>query len=167
MLIELLPGWVLQSLSAIGLLIVGYIVERHYVSRVTCFTNALALNVYVLGLSNPSRLLTLYTDLGVIFGVIGLAAYADRATLGDWYYLPAFFLYASLPVGAVILLPTPFLSTLIVAGIANYLAGVAVNESGRRVIYDGALPGSVSRFLDDHQLDYARRRDGEYLLLRL
>jgi hypothetical protein len=167
MLIELLPGWVLQSLPAIGLLVVGYVVERHYVSRVTCFTNALALNVYVLGLSDPSWLLTLYTDIGLIVGIAGMVAYANRITLGDWYYLTAFFLYASAPVGAVVLLPTPFLPTLLFAGILNYGAGYVVSKAGVTVLYDGGLPGSVARFLDENTVDYEEYRDGVDLLVRI
>lgn len=167
MLIELLPGWVLQSLPAIGLLVVGYVVERHYVSRVTCFTNALALNVYVLGVADPSWLLTLYTDIGLIFGIVGMVAYADRATLGDWYYLPAFFLYASLPVGAVVLLPTPFLPTLFVAGLLNIGFGLWVDEAGGEVIYRGVLPGSVARFLEEYTVEYEEYPNSMDILVRL
>lgn len=165
MLIEHLPGWVVQALPVIGLLVVGYVVERHYVSRVTCFTNSLALTVYVFEISDPTQWVIFYAEFGLGWGLLGMAAYADRTSLGDWYYLPAFFLYASLPVGAVILLPTPFLPTLIVAGLLNFALGLAWDEMGGTVIYYDALPGSVSRFLDEHVADSQERRDGSIVLL--
>lgn len=167
MLIELLPGWVLQSLPAIGLLVVGYVVESHYVSRVTCFTNALAVNVYVLGLTDPTWLLTLYTDVGLVVGIVGMVAYAERKSLGDWYYLTAFFLYASGPVGAIILLPTPFLPTLIVAGVLNYVISLGLSEMGFQLLYDDPMPGSVARFLKKNTVDSKVYRDGMDLLVRI
>ena len=167
MLIELLPGWAVQSLPVIGMLFVGYVVERHYVSRVTCFTNALALTVYVLDLPNPSVLLTLYTEFGLAFGLLGMAAYLEGESLGDWFYLPAFMFYASLPVAAVILLPTPFLPTLFVAGLVNVGLGLIADGAGATVIYRGVLPATVVQFLDEHTVEMERYRDGMDLLVRL
>jgi len=76
MLIDVLVRVFGHNLPVFALLVIGFAVEKHYVSRVTMFTNAIALNVHFLSLDAAPRLLVWYGDLGLILGVIGFAANA-------------------------------------------------------------------------------------------
>ena len=46
----MLPGWVLSNIDVIALLTVGMIAERHFVGRITTFSNAVAINLLFLRL---------------------------------------------------------------------------------------------------------------------
>lgn len=48
MLVDLLPRSVAVLLPEVSLILIGYVVEKHFVSRVTCFTNVMVLNVHFL-----------------------------------------------------------------------------------------------------------------------
>jgi len=87
----------------LALLIVGFAVEKHYVSRVTVFTNTIALNVHFLSLDSAPQVLVWYGDIGLLLGLYGFAAYLLNVKTSILYNLPAYTLYSSLPVALVIL----------------------------------------------------------------
>ena len=105
MLIDLLPKSIAVLLPELSLLLIGYVVEKHYVSRVTCFTNVLALNVHFLTIGKSGLWLGLYADFGLILGGWGFLHYMEQESLGKGYYQLSHLGYSSLVVGAIILYP--------------------------------------------------------------
>jgi len=105
MLIELLPESVAVLLPELSLILIGYVVEKHFVSRVTCFTNVMALNVHFLTIGASGLWLGLYADLGLILGAYGLLAYWKRESLDSWFYNLSHVGYSSIVVGSIILYP--------------------------------------------------------------
>lgn len=144
------------NLSVFALLFVGIAVEKYYVSRVTVFTNVIALNVSFLSLDQAPRSLVWYGDLGLLLGLYGIAAYLLNAKTLRVYNVPAFTLYASLPVAAVILAsPNDWWIALLAAGLVNF-AGSEVLESefDISVAHWGPRPGPVSRFIKSETMEY-------------
>ena len=122
MWIDLLPSLLQENLAIIGLLVVGFFVEKHYVSRLSIFSNSIALNLYANQLLQPGVLLTLYANIGIVFGGVGLLAYLLDEELGEYYYLLTYFFYSSLAVGLVLLFPhgtMGFVLALLLAGFGN------------------------------------------------
>lgn len=105
MLIDLLPDSVAVLLPELSLILIGYIVEKHFVSRVTCFTNVMALNVHFLTIGASGLWLGLYADFGLLLGAYGFLAYWKREALGSWFYNLSHLGYSSLVVGSIILYP--------------------------------------------------------------
>lgn len=156
MLIDALVRVFGADLPIFALLFVGIVVEKYYVSRVTTFTNVLALNMSFLSLETAPRTLIWYGDLGLILGVYGMFAYLINAETGKLYRVPAFTMYASLPVAAVILTsPTDWWIALLIAGIVNFVGGVVLeSELGIDVAHWGPRHGEVSRFIDLARMEY-------------
>jgi hypothetical protein len=75
--IEILPQTILENLDIIALLIVGFLVERKFVGRMTAFSNAVAVNLLVLRMTDPHWLLRLYADVGAVIGLVCLISYAS------------------------------------------------------------------------------------------
>jgi hypothetical protein len=138
------------------LLFVGIVVEKYYVSRVMTFTNVLALNMSFLNLETAPRFLVWYGDLGLILGVYGMLAYLVNAETGKLYRVPAFTMYASLPVAAVILAaPGDWWVALLVAGTVNFVGGVVLeSELGIDVAHWGPRHGEVTRFIETGRMTY-------------
>ncbi len=105
MLIDLLPEPVAVLLPELSLILLGYLVEKHFVSRVTCFTNVMALNVHFLTIGASGFWLGLYADFGLLLGGYGLFAYWKREALDSWFYNISHVGYSSLVVGSIILYP--------------------------------------------------------------
>lgn len=145
-----------HNLPVFALLLVGFAVEKHYVSRVTVFTNAIALNVHFLSLNEAPRLLVWYSDLGLILGVIGFGAYLLNVETGILFNLPAYALYSSLPVALVILSgPGGWLAALILASVVSLVVGYYLEEElGVEVSHWGPRPGQVSRFIRTARMTY-------------
>ncbi|WP_372478935.1 hypothetical protein ACAH01_08830 [Halomicrobium sp. HM KBTZ05] len=101
--IEELPDIVLQHLTPLALVTLGYFVEKHYVSRTAVFANALAINVHVRDVVSPHQLVVLYANLGLIMAAVGMYTYIEKNSLGSDYYLLAQG-YGSPVVACVILL---------------------------------------------------------------
>lgn len=155
MLIDALVRVFGPNLTVFGLLVVGIAVEKYYVSRVTVFTNVLALNVSFLNLEQAPRLLVWYGDLGLVLGVYGMAAYLLNAKTWKLYNVPAFTLYASLPVAAVILAsPGDWWVALLVAGVVNFVGGMLLESGGIPVAHWGPRHGEVSRFIRTKTMEY-------------
>ena len=71
MLIDALARAFGANLPIFAWLFVGIVVKKFHVSRVTTFTNVLALNMSFLSLETTPRFLVWYGDLGLILGVYG------------------------------------------------------------------------------------------------
>lgn len=90
-------------ITIITLLVIGIEVEQYYVSRVTVFTNSVALLVHFERLNFIGVSYGLFTVLGLILGGYGMLAYTLNESLSDIYYDAVFYLYSSATVGIVIL----------------------------------------------------------------
>lgn len=156
MLIDVLVRVFGADLPTLALLFLGIVVEKYYVSRVTVFTNVLALNMSLLSLDQVPRLLVWYGDIGLILGVYGMLAYLLNVKTWRGYNIPAFFAYASLPVAAVVLAsPENWWIALLVGGVVNAAAGwVLESELDIPVVHWGPRPGPVSRFVETAKMTY-------------
>lgn len=101
LLLERFP-FLIDHLSVIGLILVGWFVEKNYVSRPAIFANSIAVNVYVHRVAFAPNWLTVYANLAVAFGFVAFGAYITDSTLDSRYYDWAKLLYSSLTVGIVI-----------------------------------------------------------------
>lgn len=144
------------GLPVLALLVVGFAVEKHYVSRVTVFTNTIALNVHFLSLDTSPRLLVWYADVGLLLGLYGFAAYLINKKTGILYNFPAYSLYSSLPVALVILIgPDGWLPALILASVVSLVVGYVLEEElGLDIAHWGPRPGQVSRFIQTARMTY-------------
>lgn len=156
MLINVLTRALGPGLPVLALLIVGFTVEKHYVSRVTVFTNTIALNVHFLSLSEAPRLLIWYGDLGLILGLYGFAAYIVNSKTSILYNLPAYTFYSSLPVAIVILTaPDGWVAALFLASLVAFAAAFVLEEQvNLNVAHWGPRPGQVSRFIRTARMTY-------------
>lgn len=145
-----------QNLPVFSLLFIGIAIEKYYVSRVTVFTNVIALNISFLGLESLPRVLVWYGDIGLLLGMYGMIAYLLNIKTRRLYNFSAFTLYASLPVAAIILTPAEnWWLVLIVAGVVNFVGGVLLeSEFGIDVVHWGPRPGSVSKFIRTETMEY-------------
>lgn len=156
MLIDALVRTFGHSLPVLALLLVGFAVEKHYVSRVTVFTNTIALNVHFLSLDIAPRALVWYGDLGLLLGLYGFTAYLFNWKTGILYNLPAYTLYSSLPVALVIFTaPNGWVATLILASLGSLGASYMLEEQlGIYVAHWGPRHGELSRFIRTAQMTY-------------
>lgn len=145
-----------HNLPVFALLVVGFAVEKHYVSRVTVFTNTIALNVHLLSLDEAPRLLIWYGDLGFLLGLYGFTAYLLSVKTSILYNLPAYTLYSSLPVALVILIgANGWLAALVLASLVSLVAGYVLEEElGVSVAHWGPRSGQVVRFIETAQMTY-------------
>jgi hypothetical protein len=100
----LLIKWVNNNLDIVALLIVGLVVEVHYVSRISNFTNSIALYLFFSRKGFESTLIGIYVGLGLIMGIIGLISYILKESLPREYYIINLILYNSFTVGFIMLL---------------------------------------------------------------
>lgn len=167
MIVDLLPAWLATYIPVFSLLAVGHIVEKHYVSRVTTFTNALALSVFVIT-HDVGWHVGVYTDIGLIVGLVGLQAYREGERLGNFYYSFSAVLYSSAPVASVIVFPElkMFLSAifpspglwalLVVVGVFTFNA--LALESDGSLIYKGERPIRVNEFIANAEFRFPNER---------
>ncbi|WP_254538715.1 hypothetical protein [Halomarina litorea] len=93
-----------QHLDVFGLIVIGLLVERHYISRPSIFANTIALNVHFY--QNPifEPLLVWYANIGLVFGAIAMLTYLMDERLPSSYYELAMLVYSSIPAALVIFL---------------------------------------------------------------
>jgi hypothetical protein len=156
MLIDVLIRAFGPGLPVLALLLIGFAVEKHYVSRVTVFSNTIALNVHFLSLSEAPQLLVWYGDLGILLGLYGFAAYFLNAKTSILYNLPAYTLYSSLPVALVILTsPDGWVAVLVITSLVSFAAAFVLEEElGLDVAHWGPRPGQVTRFIRTATMEY-------------
>lgn len=159
MFIENLPASTLLPLPQLGLIFIGIVVERHYVSRVTCFTNSLALVSHVGTIPDPGFLLATYAELGLVAGGVGIWFYLANNSLPDWYYLIALALFSGLPVASVILFQTQWLLALLVAAAVSVGLTAALPED-YRVAHMDSMPGAVYRYAEGRTIEHINRSIG-------
>lgn len=156
MLIDVLVRVFGHNLPVLALLIVGFAVEKHYVSRVTVFTNTIALNIHFLSLDAAPQVLVWYGDIGLLLGLYGFAAYLLNVKTSILYNLPAYTLYSSLPVALVILTaPNGWVAALVLASLVSFAAGYVLEEElGIDVAHWGPRSGQVSRFIRTARMEF-------------
>lgn len=166
MLIDWLAAWLGPSLAIFALLFIGIVVEKHYVSRVTVFTNVLALNLHILTLEEIPFVIILFGDIGLILGAYGMLAYLLNTTTIKLYRYSAFFAYSSFPVAAVILAsPNDFIWVLVFAGVLNFIvAWVLVEGFDWSLFHDGPHHGEVTRFIESESLEITDPRIGRLIV---
>jgi len=103
MIVESLPEFYIANMGVFGLIITGFLVEKHYVSRSAMFANGIALNVHVYQFPMPPDWLLTYANLGLIVSLIGILSYATDVSLPEGYYSIIWYTYSSMAVGGVIL----------------------------------------------------------------
>ena len=96
-------------LDIIGLLTVGFLVEKHFVGRMATFSNAIALNLLCVRISNLHWLLDWYANAGLLLGIAGAISYAASKRgqawkMPGWYYVLNWF-YSSLVVAVIAINP--------------------------------------------------------------
>lgn len=106
------PDWFIAYANAASLLIVGYLAETEYISRIALFTNGVALTVHtvinldggVFGSGILGILVSIYALIGFCAGTVGIIAYRNQESLPGIYYDLNYFAYRSVTVAAVILI---------------------------------------------------------------
>ncbi|WP_049893921.1 hypothetical protein [Salinarchaeum sp. Harcht-Bsk1] len=104
MLLDHLPPLLVQNLSVFGLIVVGFLVEKRYVSRPSIFANAIAINVHVNQKTLPPEWLVWYANIAFIAGMIAICFYAVDESLPSEFYGLALLTYSSLPVAGVVII---------------------------------------------------------------
>ncbi|RLF85065.1 hypothetical protein DRN48_03985 [Thermococci archaeon] len=106
-LVQLFPSLAnpefLDKLGAFAMIIVGFLVEKHFISRPSLFANVIALNIYLIAQRISSPFLCLYANVGLVLGFIAILAYWSDTSLSGFFYTVAF-MYNSVFVGGIILL---------------------------------------------------------------
>lgn len=116
LLLDLIPPEAIQFVAPVSLLIAGHVSERHYVGRITVFTNTVALNVFIYYflqthqyLFSPTYIITsillLYANLGFVLGIVALMSYRVGARQTNLFYSITW-AYSSIVVGLMIALLT-------------------------------------------------------------
>ena len=100
--ISALPDFIIKTLPALSLVIVGYLVEKNFVGRVSTFCNTMAINLHLMLINNPNPYLIWYANLGLVMGCIGIFAYQTKSSLSTYFYY-ASWLYCSIIVGLLTL----------------------------------------------------------------
>jgi hypothetical protein len=145
------------ALPQLGLIFVGILIERHYVSRVTAFTNSLALIAHVANKPDVGFWYGIYADLGLLMGLIGILAYLTETSLRMEYYLGSLFLYSGLPVGAVIILSDQWVLGLIASAIITTLIGYLTDA---KLIYTDWLDGAVYQYAKGVTIQHTNYENG-------
>lgn len=166
MILEHLPPGVILALPEIALILIGLVIERHYVSRVTVFGNAMALTAHAITVQDLSPVLTAYVEVGILLGAYGLFKYVREESIGQPYYVVSYYLYSSLPVGLIIFLPAGdvvsfVLATVVHIGMALFAGGVSP------FVYSGARPYEVAHFIRNNTIKYPNHEIGRWVKVPL
>lgn len=94
----------IDNLDVIALLVVGMASERHFVGRLTVFSNSLALDLFFTKYKFTPWYVMIYLAIGTILGIIGLFAYLAKEELPGEYYVFTFFFYSSITVAIMMLI---------------------------------------------------------------
>ena len=106
-LVNYLSPKMLWWLPIIGLIIVGYLVERRYVSRPSLFANMIALNFGFYGFISGSSIIQSvakwYVNISVIIGLVAILSYMNKhnSSLPNWFYTIGWF-YSSWAIALVL-----------------------------------------------------------------
>lgn len=167
---RLLPESIAVLIPALSLVLIGHVVERHYVGRITCFSNVMALNVHYLTIGEAGLLLRIHANLGLFLGVYGLWAYVQRKSLSTGYYDIVHLFYSSLVVGTILLYPQinwifslvladpgiPMTILVLLVLLYNIFLGVFSDE----LHYRGEVNPDVIYFVNEAKIPYPNGRGG-------
>ncbi|NHN43266.1 hypothetical protein G9C85_16740 [Halorubellus sp. JP-L1] len=119
---ENLPQWIGAPLLQLSLLVVGILLERTYVNRLTTLAGALALFSHELLANENALWVGVYLDVGLLLGVYGLYCYVEAIpVVTPAVKLVSYFAYAPMTVLLVIVLPHwLFPAALLVGAALNY-----------------------------------------------
>jgi hypothetical protein len=98
-----LGKYFIDNLDVVALLIVGMASERHFVGRLTVFSNSLALDLFFTRNNFTPWYVILYLVVGTILGIIGLLYYLAKEELSSEYYLFTFVFYSSITAAIIML----------------------------------------------------------------
>lgn len=73
--LTVLNSTMLNLLTPLSLVFVGYLVERKYVGRISLFSNALAINLHFYLIHTTNPYLITYGDCAFAFGLIAIISY--------------------------------------------------------------------------------------------
>jgi hypothetical protein len=96
---------IIGNLDIIALFLIGIGSEKYFVSRLTTFSNSIALLLFFLRKNFTPWYVTGYLFLGLLIGIFGYIAYVFNESLPEEYY-DISLLYSSLIAGIVMLLGT-------------------------------------------------------------
>ena len=106
-LLSFLPEGFVKFIPSIVLIIIGLVVEKHYVGRITVFSNVCALYYelfWIEGLSSLwTILIAIYANLGLLIAVYALLQYRSKESCPKWVY-SLFLLYSSVVVGIIMII---------------------------------------------------------------
>lgn len=134
-----LPTAFVSGITVLGLLIIGFFAENYYLSRLTVFSNSIALIAFLNAANRLDWILVLYAVLGAIAGFLGFIWYIRKEELPIEYYELTFYTYSSAPLGLFIglsLLFTPHWILLLPA----FAIGAAINSKLVLVLEDVLVP---------------------------
>jgi hypothetical protein len=166
MILEHLPPAAIRALPELSLLAIGIVVERHYVSRITVFTNSLALATHTSSLPDPSALFTAYVEVGIVLGLYGFSQYIREESIGRPYYLTAYYLYSSLTVGFVIFLSQGVVTAVLAATVAH-IAMAVWKDGVSSWVYSGPRPFEVVHFIQQNSIKYPNHEIGRWVSVPL
>lgn len=161
MAVESTFGQVAMSLQVVSLLLVGIAVEKHYVSRVTGFTNGIAAVVHVLTIPSPNVFVAMYAAFGFLLGAVGFWFYYQNRETGDWYRVPAFFLFSSWNVAWIVAFPASAWGWAVLIGVAGQF--VILKYADEDVTWFGPLGYPVVRGIKEYQREQ-RIQEGNRIL---
>lgn len=81
-----IPSVWLERIGPLSMLLIGFLVEKKFLSRPATFANVIALNTYFAIRNIENLWLIFYADIGLIVGVIAIIAYALRESLPEIFY---------------------------------------------------------------------------------
>lgn len=99
---QIFPVELIRILPAITLIIVGLIVEKKYVGRISLLTNAVALSTFFAFIENIPTWTIWYINILTIFGIIAIISYAFKIKLSKEFYFIAG-IFSSLISGILLL----------------------------------------------------------------
>jgi len=98
----IVPLKLVSLLTPVALIYIGAYVEKHFVGRITTFTNDLALNLFFFSFQSLPTWLVWYLNIGIFFAVFGFISYVLKESLPQADYslnLP----YCSIASGLVLI----------------------------------------------------------------
>lgn len=107
LLLSFLPEGLVKFIPSIVIIIVGLIVEKRYIGRITVFSNVFALYYVLFWIEGLSSLWTIiiaiYANLGLFIAVYALLQYSNKKSCPKWFY-SLLLLYSSAVVGIIMLI---------------------------------------------------------------
>lgn len=134
-----LPATLVSAITILAFLIIGFFVENYYVSRLTVFSNSIALIAFLNTANRLDWILILYATLGAFAGLLGFIWYVRKEELPIEYYELTFYTYSSAPLGLFIGLSLLFTSHWVLL-LPAFAIGAAINSKLVLLLGDVLVP---------------------------